>query len=401
VRDEKGPVRYRIAVVSPFIDKRHGTERRVAEWISRLGDAYEVHIYSERVESLDPAKIIWHRMPRIPGPHLLRYLWWFSVNQVCRWWHRAFRGIRYDLVFSPGINCLDADVISVHIVFAEFYSRVRSELSFRDNPLKFWPRLLHRKLYYELFQFLERVVYTKPETSLILIARKTAEDLRRFYARTDDLPVVYIGLDPQVFNPELRRLRRPAVRQQLGLNEGTFTLLLIGNDWKKKGLPSLIRALHLLRELPINLLVVGQDDPLPYRKQIREFGLDGRVVFLPPRGDVEWYYAAADAYVGPSLEDTFAQPPAEAMACALPVITSITNGTSEIISDGVDGLLLQDPSDSGELAEKIRLLWENAALCRQLGDRAAQTARLYTWDRNGEQIRAIFEETLRRKGHAA
>ena len=57
--------------------------------------------------------------------------------------------------------------------------------------------------------------------------------------------------------------------------------------------------------------------------------------FVPPRNDIEFYYAAADAYVGPSLEDTFAQPPAEAMACGLPVIVSSANGTSEIVTDGV------------------------------------------------------------------
>ena len=69
----------------------------------------------------------------------------------------------------------------------------------------------------------------------------------------------------------------------------------------------------------------------------------GRVHFLPPRQDVEFYYAAADAYVGPSLEDTFALPPQEAMACGMPVIVSAENGTSEIITDGKDGLILGIP----------------------------------------------------------
>jgi glycosyltransferase involved in cell wall biosynthesis len=77
-------------------------------------------------------------------------------------------------------------------------------------------------------------------------------------------------------------------------------------------------------------------------------GLEDKIRFMPSRGDVEWYYAAADAYVGPSFEDTFAQPPAEAMACGLPVITSATNGTAEIITDGVDGLIVQDPNDAEE-----------------------------------------------------
>jgi glycosyltransferase involved in cell wall biosynthesis len=114
---------------------------------------------------------------------------------------------------------------------------------------------------------------------------------------------------------------------------------------------------------------------------------------------VQWYYAAADVYVGPSLEDTFAQPPAEAMACGLPVITSATNGTAEIMTDGVDGLIIQDPTDVVGLASRIRTLYNDPALRQRLGAQASQTSQAYTWDRNGEQIRAIFAETLSRKRH--
>ena len=63
--------RRRIAVVSPFIDKRHGTERRVAEFISRLADDYEFHLYSARVEDVDLRRVVWHRVPALGGPHLL------------------------------------------------------------------------------------------------------------------------------------------------------------------------------------------------------------------------------------------------------------------------------------------------------------------------------------------
>ena len=97
--------RRRIAVVSPFLDRRHGTERRVAEFISRLADQYEFHIYSTRVEDIDLERVIWHRVPQLPGPHLFAYLWWFLANHVWRWRDRR-RGIVPDLVYSPGINCL-------------------------------------------------------------------------------------------------------------------------------------------------------------------------------------------------------------------------------------------------------------------------------------------------------
>ena len=390
-----------LAVVSPFIDKRHGTERRIAEWTSRLTGDFNVHLYSQRVEDLDLTKLTWHRIPRIPGPHLLNFLWWFAANHLWRWWDHRVRGIAHDLVFTAGTNCLDADAISIHIVFAEFVRQVRSEMRLQRNSILSWPRLIHRHLYYRLITLLERDLYTQPRAQLILIAQKTARDLNRFYGPQDALPVVYMGIDHATFNPQLRMARRDGVRKELGIRDEQFVLLLVGNDWRKKGLYTLLGALPLLADREVLLLVVGDDEKLPYRQQIQRSGLSDRVRFLPSRQDVAFYYAAADAYVGPSLEDTFAQPPAEAMACGLGVITSVTNGTAEIITHGVDGLIVQDPNDAAELARQIRRLCEDRNLRRQLGENAARSSLRYTWDQNGEQMKEILTNVLRRKKASA
>jgi len=387
----------RLAVVSPFLDRRHGTERRVVEWISRLAGAFEIHIYSQRVEDIDPLKFTWHRIPKSPGPHLLNFLWWFAANRLAREWDRRFRGLRYDLVFSPGTNCLDADAISVHVVFAELKRKLETESGDARRSGWSWPRTLHRKLYYRLIVFLERRAYTSPRIQLIFIARKTSAAVEKYYGRRSPGPVVYVGLDHEVFNPVRRAAQREFARKEFGIAENRYALLLIGNDWRNKGLPVLLEALGRLRELPIDLLVVGDDDPDQYRSAVSERALDGRVRFLPPRKDVEIFYAAADGYVGPSLEDTFAQPPAEAMACGLPTIVSAENGTSEIITHGVDGLILDDPKDATALAAMIRRLYEDRAFSVGLGKKAAEMALQYTWERNGRELTAIFEEILRRK----
>ncbi|MGB6430255.1 MAG: glycosyltransferase family 4 protein [Candidatus Acidiferrales bacterium] len=386
-----------LAVVSPFIDKRHGTERRIAEWTARLTEDYDVHVYSQRVEDLDLAHLTWHRIPKIPGPHIVNFTWWLAANHAWRWWDRSFRGIRHDLVFTPGTNCLDADAISIHIVFAEFVRQVRPELALARNPVRSWPRLLHRWIFYRLTIALERHLYTGPRAQLILIARKTAADLDRFYGAHDELPVVYMGLDHAVFDPQRRLARREATRRELGIPADQFVFLLVGNDWRKKGLFTLLEALPSLSDLPVALYVAGNDETRPYDAPIERLKLAGRVRFLPSRGDVAYYYAAADAYVGPSLEDTFAQPPMEAMACGLPVITTSTNGTAEIMTDSVDGLILQDPNDVSTIASYMRSLYEDSDLRARLGERAAETARRYAWDDNGRQLREIFSEILRRK----
>jgi len=390
-------VKPRLAVVSPFLDKRHGTERRVVEWVSQLAAEFEIHVYSQRVEDIDPSGFTWHRVPRLPGPHFANFLWWFLANHLWRAWDRLFGNLRYDLVFSPGINCLDADAISVHIVFAQYVKQMRSKSERARWVASHWPQLLHRKLYYWFIILLERRAYPRSDISLILIAKRTRVALEEFYGRHDPCPVVYLGLDHQIFNPGRRRALRQESRRGLGLSDDRFALLLVGNDWQNKGLPVLLDAMELLGGLPIDLFVVGSDDPMRYRSTVHAKSLDEHVYFLPPRPDIEFYYAGVDAYAGPSLEDTFAQPPAEAMACGLPVIVSATNGTCEIITDGKDGLILSDPTDATVLSAMIRRLFEDIEFRRSLGMNASETARQYTWERNGRELAAIFRDILLRK----
>src|SRR5580692_8735742 len=82
----------RLAVVSPFVDRRHGTERAIAELLERLAGDYgcEIHLYAQRVEDLRVSSahltragaseksgiVVWHKVPSIPGPHVVRFLAW-------------------------------------------------------------------------------------------------------------------------------------------------------------------------------------------------------------------------------------------------------------------------------------------------------------------------------------
>jgi len=389
--------RRRIAVVSPFIDKRHGTERRVAECVSRLADEYEFHVYSQRVEDVDLDRIVWHRIPALPGPHLLGYLWWFAANHFWRWRDRRFRGLVPDVVYSPGINCLDADAVSVHIVFACFLDSVKDELRLLRNPMAMWPQLIHRHLYYRLIVALEERVYRRPDLPLAIISHKVASDLRQYHGRTGGMAVVYNGLDVKRFSPEHRARLRDEARSALGFGSDDFVFLLIGNDWKKKGLLCLLEAIIRTENARVRAVVAGRDNPAPFAAVIARGKLETRVSFAPPRPDVEFYYAAADAYVGPSLEDAFAQPPAEAMACGLPAITTRMAGVSEIIHHGVDGLILEDPTDAETLCGWMKRLSTDPGWCKQLGEAAARTARQYTWERNAEQMRDLFEQARRRR----
>ena len=391
------PRRLRVAVVSPFLDQSHGTERMVIQWITRLADTFEIHIYAQQVEDCDISKFVLHRIPKLPGPHLLNFLWWFAANHWRRWRDSRSKGLHFDLVYSPGTNCLDADAVTIHIVFAEFVRRVGRELKFRRNPVRLWPRLLHRRLYYRTIMFLERRVFLNPGTQLIVTAPQTSEEICRFFARTESFPVLPPGIDQCTFNPQKRSELRATAREALCLGSDRFALLLIGNDWRKKGLGTLIGALAQLTDLSLELLVAGHDDPAPFIKELHALSLQDCVRFVTPRKDVEFYFAAADAYVAPSLEDTFALPASEAMACGLPTIISARAGAAAIATNGVDALILDDPTDKRNLAHLIRSLCENSELRNRLGKNAVATARQYTWERSAQALGEVFTGILSRK----
>ena len=397
----------RIAVVSPFLDRRHGTERCIVEQIERFLQKpdCQIHVYAQSIQDLDierwqgqpsspvNGKAVWHRIPSLPGPHLVNFVWWFLANQALRWYHRVFRGLKFDLVFSPGINCSDARAIVVHIVFHEFFRLVHSDLRVRSAPLSRWPIALHRLLYYRLIMALENRFYRDSRVHLAAVSQLTSDELASHFGRRD-VTVIPNAVDLARFNPPERLRRREASRDALHLQATEFVLLLVGNDWKKKGLTPLLKAVAANRQLPLRLLVVGRDDRAPFLEQVRQLDLENRVLFPEPSPDIMQFYAAADVYAGPSLHDSFALPPIEAMACGLPVITSAANGGSQIITEGADGFVLADPENSDVLAALLARLYAEPDLRQSVGEISAKTAKRYTWERNAEETWEFLRKAM-------
>ena len=85
-------------------------------------------------------------------------------------------------------------------------------------------------------------------------------------------------------------------------------------------------------------------------------------------------------------------PVAEAMACGLPVITSVFAGVSAMLRDGIDGFVLQEPRDAETLAKLIRMLFEQKELRSRVGEAAAKAALEWTWDRNAERFWDFLKE---------
>jgi UDP-glucose:(heptosyl)LPS alpha-1,3-glucosyltransferase len=308
----------------------------------------------------------------------VRFLAWYLFNYWRRLSDRTTKGIRFDYILPPGINCGDANAVFVHAVFHRL-----AEL--QEAASSAGLRALHRRMYYRLVCHLERRIYSRANVTLAAVSRRTATQLARYFGRTD-VKVIPYGVDQTTFNPGVLARLRDTSRDRWNFAPHEVVLLLVGNDWRNKGLPALLNAASLCLDLPLRMLVVGQDDATPFIFAAQRLNVLDRIKWAAPTADVLQFYAAADVLVSPSLEDSFNLPCLEAMACGLPVIVSPEAGISEWVTQGEDAVLLNDPRDATELAQAIRRLASDPERARWMGQNAVRTASKLTWDRHAEAV---------------
>jgi UDP-glucose:(heptosyl)LPS alpha-1,3-glucosyltransferase len=397
----------RVAVISPFVDRSHGTERALAELLERLARRYhcEIHLYSQDVADLEvqtpkaanhehAGAIFWHKVPSIRGPQLIGFAWWLVANAYIRRLDALFGRRAIDLVLSPGINCLNPDVVIVHALFHRLHELTRRGSSDQKERAGF-VRAFHRSAYYGFLTHLERLIYRRRSVRLAAVSKRTVSLLARYFQR--EAVLIPNGVDTSQFSVQARVAGRNPARQRRGFRDEDFVLLLIGNDWRIKGLPAILAAMATLSTLPLRLLVVGSDSVSPFKEIANRLGVAGRCNWETPRRDVIEFYAAADVYVSPSREDSFGLPVAEAMACGLPVITSVLAGVSSQVRDGVDGFVLREPEDAAALAALIGQLYADEPLRRRIGNAAALGAQSWTWDDSADALWELLKSAVREK----
>lgn len=406
----------RIAAVSPFVDRRHGTERALAEVLERLSQdrGCEIHLYAQRVDDLhvkdpraaskssdaqdrDEPVIYWHRVPSIGGPHLVQFLAWMLLNSWQRKWDTLF-GRRHDVVLSPGINCLHPNIVIVHVLFRRLRELARETAEAGPERSGFL-RGMHRRLYYGLLTRLERRVYSNPRIKLAVVSKRMANLLQKSCGR-EDARIVFNGVDTREFCVAERLALRSEARKRRGFREDECALLLVGNDWRVKGLPTLLEAIAARRDLPLRLMIAGSDAPDHFKAVAARLGVADCCEWETQESHIMELYAAADVYVSPSLEDSFALPVAEAMACGLPVITSRCAGVAELVDHGVDGFVMQEPRDAQALAEILGGLVSDRTLRSKIGDAAAAKALGWTWDQQANVVWELVQSAMAQSGSA-
>jgi glycosyltransferase involved in cell wall biosynthesis len=162
------------------------------------------------------------------------------------------------------------------------------------------------------------------------------------------------------------------VRVSLGLPPDCPLVLFAGRLAEQKGVDTLLSAIDLLQHVrpDVRTLIVGEG---PLRARLEEtaqaFRLfeDRKVSFLGHRDDVPRLLAASSLLVLPSLYEGLPNVVLEAMRFRKPVVATAAPGTTEVVADGVTGLLvpLRDPPN---LTRAIRRVIEEDGLARSLGE---------------------------------
>ncbi len=260
-------------------------------------------------------------------------------------------------------------LIHTHLYHANMYGRIAALIT--KSPVVSTEHNAHTKC--------------KPSRRIInrLLAKKTNRMIAVSHVVKDHIvsrdkiepskiEVVYNGIDITQFPSSLTKAD---AREKIGISTNCFLIGTVGRISEEKGHIYLINAVSRVRDIvpDLRLIIVGSGPlELHLRKAVADQELGRTVIFTGFRRDVPDILKAMDVFAFPSLREGFPVALLEAMASRLPVVVPPVGGVTEIIQDGINGLLVQ-PRDEIGLAKSIIDLYQNQILREELGDKARET----------------------------
>jgi len=313
------------------------------------------------------------RVPPCPLPTRWLNALWFNWHS----WRLTREG--FDVVHSHE-NVTHAQVNTVHVktVHASLAQR-------RTSRWKIWssPRLL-------AYLWLERRRLCTPGRVNVFVSQPLLDETRAH------MP----GLGPSVFIPPGVHLpaQRPspadrqAARAALGLPADGLVIGFVGHDLRKKGLPTLLRALRHLHQ-PLSVAVVGNaSGKAALQAELQQLKPGQECRFLGVQTDMPRVYAALDCLAHPTTQDVFPMVLLEAMAHYVPVITTAApyNSMADLLTADLHAAVIADPQAEQACAQALQRLATDTDYHERLAVGGRAFAQRYDWDSVKQRYYEIY-----------
>jgi len=275
-----------------------------------------------------------------------------------------------------------------------------------QNFTSLWPHKLFKIAYIHDMLFLDypqyysktELVYFKnmkrnaAKANLIITISESEKKrlVENFVARKKMISVVHHGINEN-FKP-LANYANGKVGDALNkYHLPEKYLLFVGRVNIRKNLLNLIKALTLLDDSTIKLIVVGEESSLTADLQniINGNNLSERVLFTGhvPEADLYLIYANATVFCFPSFAEGFGLPPLEAMQCGVPVVVSNLTAMPEVCGDAA---VYVDPYDTLDIAQKINLLLNNRMFYMQKASAGIDHSKNFSWEKSADGILTLI-----------
>jgi len=288
---------------------------------------------------------------------------------------------RFDVIHANAWSACVLRFIRKKPSLATAHGTVRGLLNLTGDVAPFASRA-----YSSIFtESLERSGFSSAQ-KVAAVSHSCMRELIDYYRIPEDkIKVVHNGLD-------MRKIHRvnTHIREKF---ECDHLLFFIGRLAKQKGVEYLIKALPMLEEYDIKLVIAGTGPEETHLRQlVSELKLEPRVAFagaVDERKKLE-LMSASDVFICPSLWESFGMILLEAMACKLPVVTTRVASIPEVVGDcGV----LVEPRNSRELSDGVRKLLDDKKAAKKLAQKAyCRLTKNFTVERMADGYIKLYKE---------
>lgn len=232
---------------------------------------------------------------------------------------------------------------------------------------------------------------------VIALSDYVVRQLREHYDYpADRIRKVFNGVDPDWADVSTRQQDRTDIRKLYNIRQNDLLAIMVAHNFKLKGLRRWLEALKRLvdgTDLPLRSLVIGKDTSILWERLVAREGLSSRIHLTGPTRRVSAFFHAADLLVHPTYYDPCSRVVLEAMTTGLPVITTRYDGASEIIENGVNGLVLDEVDCVRALANGVVRLADPDVRAK-MGAAALNVADRVSMERHANGVYRVYQETI-------